>query len=109
MDPDHTRTSSRFLESDQTPAVLTSFRTLSDEDASGHIGAVDPLSLKSGGGLEENVELDSDPCLVQVIRVETYIDDEEDATSIQERSGDEVASEEPPHCKKMFFFSLVFQ
>ncbi|KTG02303.1 hypothetical protein cypCar_00048017 [Cyprinus carpio] len=85
MDPDHTRTSSRFLESDQTPAVLTSFRTLSDEDASGHIGAVDPLSLKSGGGLEENVELDSDPCLVQVIRVETYIDDEEDATSIQER------------------------
>ncbi|XP_016372482.1 formin-like [Sinocyclocheilus rhinocerous] len=77
MDPDHTWTSSRFLMSDQTAAVLTSFRTLPDEDTNGHIRVADPLSLKSGG----------DPYLVQVTRVETYIDDEdeEDATSIQER------------------------
>ncbi|XP_016111454.1 formin-like [Sinocyclocheilus grahami] len=103
MDSNHTRTSSSFLMSDQTTAVLTSFRTLPDEDANGHIGVADPLRPKSGDGLEENMELDrhyspvqdadgssqtsSDPYLVQVTRVETYIDDEdeEDATSIQER------------------------
>lgn len=84
--------------SDQSSAVLTSFRTLSDEDSSpnGHIGALDHLSLKSG---EEKLERDSlgcfqpsltssDPFIVQVTRVETYIDDEEDAKSAQGRSSE---------------------
>ncbi|KAL0169414.1 hypothetical protein M9458_034010, partial [Cirrhinus mrigala] len=79
-----------------TPAVLTSFRTLPDEDANGQNGVTDSLTPKSGDGLEENVEPDrhhspaersswtsSDPYLVQVTRVETYIDDEEDATGVQ--------------------------
>ncbi|XP_073683598.1 uncharacterized protein [Garra rufa] len=95
MNSDYTRIS------DQTTAVLMSFRTLPDEDANGHIGAVDPLTPKSGDGLEENTELErhhlpvqeaehsswtsSDPYLVQVTRVETYIDEDEDATGVQER------------------------
>ncbi|XP_016144908.1 formin-like [Sinocyclocheilus grahami] len=104
MDSNHTRTSSSFLMSDQTTAVLTSFRTLPDEDANGHIGVADPLRPKSGDGLEENMELDrhyspvqdadgssqtsSDPYLVQVTRVETYIDDEEDTLGLQGRERD---------------------
>ncbi|XP_051725120.1 formin isoform X2 [Ctenopharyngodon idella] len=84
--------------SDQSSAVLTSFRTLPDEDSSpnGHIDALDPLSPKSG---EEKLEQDSlgcfqpswtssDPFLVQVTRVETYVDDEEDAKSVQGRSSE---------------------
>uniref|UniRef100_A0A672K8F7 Formin-like n=1 Tax=Sinocyclocheilus grahami TaxID=75366 RepID=A0A672K8F7_SINGR len=117
MDSNHTRTSSSFLMSDQTTAVLTSFRTLPDEDANGHIGVADPLRPKSGDGLEENMELDrhyspvqdadgssqtsSDPYLVQVTRVETYIDDEEDTLGLQGRS------EQPIHCKKRLFSSSV--
>lgn len=97
MDSDRTRIS------DRTPAVLTSFRTLPDEDANGQNGVIDSLTPKSGDGLEENVDLErhhspvrdaersswtpSDPYLVQVTRVETYIDDEEDTTGVQERSG----------------------
>lgn len=97
--------------SDQTTAVLTSFQTLPEEHANGHTGVADPLRTKSGDGLEENVEPDhhysssqtsSDPYLVQVTRVETYIDDEEDTIGLQGRS------EQPIHCKKMTFF-LVFQ
>ncbi|RXN05610.1 formin-like isoform X2 [Labeo rohita] len=95
MDSDRTRIS------DRTPAVLTSFRTLPDEDANGQNGVIDSLTPKSGDGLEENVDLErhhspvrdaersswtpSDPYLVQVTRVETYIDDEEDTTGVQER------------------------
>ncbi|ROL51315.1 Formin [Anabarilius grahami] len=72
--------------SDQSSAVLTSFRTLSDEDSSpnGHIGALDHLSLNSGEdslGCFQPSLTSSDPFLVQVTRVETYIDDEE---SVQE-------------------------
>lgn len=79
---------------DQTTAVLTSFQTLPEEHANGHIGVADPLRTKSGDGLEENVEPDhhysssqtsSDPYLVQVTRVETYIDDEEDTIGLQGR------------------------
>ncbi|XP_016339933.1 LOW QUALITY PROTEIN: formin-like [Sinocyclocheilus anshuiensis] len=104
MDSNHTRTSSSFLMSDQTTAVLTSFRTLPDEDANGDIGVADPLRPKSGDGLEENVEpghhyspvqdaerssqTSSDPYLVQVTRVETYIDDEEDTLGLQGRERD---------------------
>ncbi|KAI2654041.1 Formin [Labeo rohita] len=81
MDSDRTRIS------DRTPAVLTSFRTLPDEDANGQNGVIDSLTPKSGDGLEENVDLErhhspvrdaersswtpSDPYLVQVTRVET--------------------------------------
>ncbi|KTF82246.1 hypothetical protein cypCar_00037643 [Cyprinus carpio] len=63
-----------------TTAVLTSFQTLPEEHANGHIGVADPLRTKSGDGLEENVEPDhhysssqtsSDPYLVQVTRVQT--------------------------------------
>ncbi|XP_059375750.1 formin-like [Carassius carassius] len=94
MDSTYTRISSRFLKSDQTTAVLTSFKTLPDEDVNNHIGVADPLRSKSGDGLKENMELDhhysssqmsSDPYLVQVTRVETYIDYEEDTTGLQRR------------------------
>ncbi|XP_051501806.1 formin isoform X2 [Myxocyprinus asiaticus] len=84
-------------------------------------GVADPLSSRSGNGFvtseeEEKVEsskgclnsttLDaerpswtssetmSDPYLVQVTRVETYINDDEEATSIQRRSGEHVSREE---------------
>lgn len=83
MDSNHAGTSSRFSTSDETTAVLTSFRTLPDE---GYNGVADPSRLTSGDGLEENVDRSSDPYLVQVTRVETYIDDEEDATGLQRRS-----------------------
>ncbi|XP_048048055.1 formin isoform X3 [Megalobrama amblycephala] len=69
--------------SDQSSAVLTSFRTLSNEDSSPN-GALDHLSLKSGEdslGCFQPSLTSSDPFLVQVTRVETYIDDEE---SVQE-------------------------
>lgn len=51
---------------DQSSAVLTSFRTLSDEPKE------DRSSLKSEDSLTS-----SDPFLVRVTRVETYVDDEE--------------------------------
>ncbi|XP_058605795.1 formin isoform X1 [Onychostoma macrolepis] len=85
MDSKHTGISSGFSTSDQTTAVLTSFRTLPDEAANGYNGVADPLRPKSGAGLEENVDRSSDPYLVQVTRVETYIDDEEDTTGLQRR------------------------
>ncbi len=86
MDSNDAGTSSRFSTSDEKTAVLTSFRTLPDEDANGYNGVADPSRLTSGDGLEENVDRSSDPYLVQVTRVETYIDDEEDATGLQRRS-----------------------
>ncbi|XP_067310947.1 formin isoform X1 [Pseudorasbora parva] len=66
--------------SDHSSAVLTSFRTLSDVEPSPH-GEEKPGCLHS--------QIRDDPFLVQVTRVETYSDDEEDAKSVQGRSGDE--------------------
>ncbi|XDV43827.1 hypothetical protein PO909_012230 [Leuciscus waleckii] len=92
--------------SDQSSAVLTSFRTLHDEDSSpnGHI----PLIPKSGeekllGCLnspiqdsESSTGTSSDPFLVHVTRVETYIEDDEDSKSVQGRSCDPEEREKKP-------------
>lgn len=102
MDP-ASRSSSR---SDQSSAVLTSFRTLHDEDSSpnGHI----PLIPKSGEekllgclnspvqGSESSTGTSPDPFLVHVTRVETYIDDDEDSKSVQGRSCDPEEREKKP-------------
>lgn len=63
--------------SDQSSAVLTSFRTLSDEDSSPKSGE-EKLRRDSLGCVQPSWT-SSDPFLVQVTRVETYSDDEEDA------------------------------
>ncbi len=83
MDSKHTGNSSRSSSSDETTAVLTSFQTLPNEDANGYNGEADPSRPTSEDDLEENVDWSSDPYLVQVTRVETYIDDEE---GLQRRS-----------------------
>ncbi|XP_077077848.1 formin isoform X3 [Siphateles boraxobius] len=99
MDP-----ASRF--SSRSSAVLTSFRTLHDEDSSpnGHIPLI-PKSReeKLPGCLNSPVQdsesssrTSSDPFLVHVTRVETYIDDDEDSKSVQGRSCDPEVLEKKP-------------
>ncbi|KAK7153487.1 hypothetical protein R3I93_011413 [Phoxinus phoxinus] len=96
MDP-ASRFSSR---SDQSSAVLTSFRTLHDEDSS-HVPSI-PKSREEEllGSLNSPVQdpesSSSDPFIVHVTRVETYIDDDEDSKSAQGRSRDPEEREKKP-------------
>ncbi|XP_073784056.1 formin isoform X2 [Danio rerio] len=97
MDP-ASRISSRFSLSNQPTAVLTSFRTLPDENTNLHLDPNIEDDAKPEDEMKDKLLPDterpswrlSDPYLVQVTRVETYIDDED----ISEESGGECKKSE---------------